>query len=81
MSRYCEEYHCLPSQAVAEIEEGPTQLGFDGGELRAYANAKHAVEQVYEAGKRAAVSGGEMPDLPDTPMVRLVVEIMREIEG
>jgi hypothetical protein len=71
----------LPSEALAEIEEGPTQLVFDVMELRAYAQAKHAVDQVYEASIRAVKTGSEMPDLPTTPMIRRVVEIMREIEG
>lgn len=81
MSRVCEEFGCLPSQALAEIEEGPTQLLLDVMELRAYAQAKRAVDETYEAGKRAAVRGGDMPELPDSPMVRRVIEIQREIEG
>jgi hypothetical protein len=81
VSRVCEEFGCLPSEALVEIEEGPTQLVLDIMELRAYAGAKRIVEQVYEASKRAAISGGEMPDMPVTPMVRRVVEIMQELEG
>ena len=81
MSRVCEEFGCLPSQAVAELEEGPTQLVLDIMEFRAYAGAKRAVEQVYEASKRAAATGGEMPELPDTLMVKRVLGIMRELEG
>jgi phage tail protein X len=81
VSRVCEEFGCLPSEALVEIEEGPTQLVLDIMELRAYANAKRIVEQVYEASKRAAVSGGEMPELPASPMIERVVEIMQELEG
>ena len=81
VSRVCEEFGCLPSEAIVEIEEGPTQLVLDIMELRAYANAKQVVDQVYEAAKRAAQTGGEMPDVPETPMIKRVVEIMRELEG
>lgn len=71
----------MPSQAVKELYEGPTQLVLDIMELRAYAHAKQAVKEVYEASKRAAVSGGEMPELPDSPMVKRVIEIQQELEG
>ena len=64
VSRVCEEFGCLPSQAVRELYEGPSQLVLDIMELRAYVAAKAVVEQ-----------GG---DLPATPMVRRVMEI-REV--
>lgn len=66
ISRICEEFGCLPSQAVEEFEDGPTQLVLDVMTLRAYAQAKVAVEQ-----------GG---DLPATPMVRKVMQIREELD-
>jgi len=80
ISRVCEEFGCLPSEAVVEIEEGPTQLVLDIMELRAYANAKRVVDQVYEASTQAIAAGREPPNVPETPMIRRVVEIMRELE-
>lgn len=65
VARVCEEFGCLPSEAVAELYDGPTQLVLDVIELRAYAGAKAVVEQ-----------GGE---LPDTPIVRQVQEVLREL--
>ena len=50
-------------------------------ELRRYAEAKAIVDQIEKASIRAAATGGEMPEVPETPMVRRVVEIKRELEG
>ena len=82
ISRICEEFGCLPSQAVEELYEGPTQLVLDIIEIRAYAQAKRTVEQVYEAAKARAEKGQDMGglDLPASPMVQRVVEIQQEIE-
>lgn len=72
----------MPSQAVRELYEGPSQLVLDIMELRAYAQAKRTVEQVYEAAKSRAERGQDMAglDLPDTPMVKRVIEIQKELE-
>lgn len=73
----------MPSQAVRELYEGPSQLVLDIMELRAYAQAKRTVEQVYEAAKGRAERGQDMGglDLPDTAMVKKVMEIQQELEG
>ncbi len=44
MSRVCEEFHCLPSEAIKELMNDPTNLALDIIELRAYAAAKHTVD-------------------------------------
>lgn len=64
ISRLCDEFHCLPSQAVHE----PFDLCLRILEYRAYARAKHLVEQ-----------SRSFEDLPDDPMVALVQEIQFDI--
>ena len=82
VSRICEEFGCKPSEAVQELQEGPTQLVLDIMELRAYVQAKRTVEQVYEAAKARAEKGQDMSglDLPQTSMIKQVIEIQRELE-
>jgi len=83
VSRVCEEFGCLPSEALAELQDGPTRLVLDVMELRAYAEAKRAVEQIYKEAKARVERDQDMAglDLPEAPMVKLVIEIQREIEG
>jgi len=64
VSRLCEEFHCLPSQAAAELA---TEYGWEALEImeaRAYAHAKAR----FDAAKSAE-------DLPDTPVMELVKDI------
>lgn len=65
VSRICEEYHCLPSQAIQELWKGPSQLVLDIMELRAYAQAKSLVER-----------GGE---LPASPIVKEVLAVQETL--
>lgn len=68
VSRLCEEFNCLPSAAVRELEEGIPGLAYDVMELRAYARAK------------AALDAAEKPeDVPTSPMVARVWAVMAEI--
>lgn len=68
ISRVCEEFGCLPSEAVRELMEDPTQLALDILELRAYARAKAALEQA------------ERPeDVPRTRMVEEVWGVLHEL--
>lgn len=64
MSRLCEEFQCLPSQAAAELA---TEYGWEALEImeaRAYAHAKAR----FDAAKSA-------DDLPDTPVMQIVQDI------
>lgn len=64
MSCICEEFRCLPSEAVEE----PLELALRIMEDRAYHRAKLAVSKCKN-----------LDDLPDDPMVALVLEIEFDI--
>lgn len=64
ISRLCEEFHCLPSQALAEWRQAPCGVLEQILEARAFAAAKHVVD----GAKRKM-------DIPQTPMTALVQEI------
>lgn len=70
ISNVCEEFHCLPSQALREIQDGP--LGLVGRiiDCRAYAHTKHLVDEA------ASKPDG---DLEITEAVELVWDIENEI--
>jgi hypothetical protein len=63
ISRICEEFDCLPSQAIHE----PLQLALDVMDLRAYAKAKHLYEHTKDA-----------KDIPDAPIMDWVYRISYE---
>ena len=44
MSRICDEFGCLPSEAVRELETDTRQQIFRIMRMRAYANAKHRLD-------------------------------------
>lgn len=67
MSRICEEFHCLPSQAVDE----PLGLCLTIMDDRAYVRAKEQVDRADAEGKAG--------ELPDDPMIALVVDIQFDI--
>jgi len=48
VSRLCEEFGCLPSQAVIEWEAAPAGLLEDICEMRAYARARAAYQQAQQ---------------------------------
>ena len=56
ISRICEEFHCLPSQAVREWDADDMGLVLDVLELRGYARAKAAWDRATESGDEKAVS-------------------------
>lgn len=64
VSRLCEEFGCLPSQAQEELEDGDLGLLVTILEMRTYARAKAMVDQA----ERQA-------DLPMTAAIRRVFEI------
>jgi hypothetical protein len=66
----CEEFHCLPSEAVRELAIAPDGLLWEIVELRAYADAKWSVDEK----DRPA----NAPRLP-TAMESLVREIEKEL--
>lgn len=63
MSRICEEFGCLPSEALRELEDDPQRLVLDVMELRAYARAKAALDNAKEPG-----------DMPTGLMAEIVAE-------
>ena len=67
ISRVCEEFHCLPSQAIRELEHDPEQLAVSIMRLRAFQRAK----QLYDA----ADTPEARKRLPDSPLIELVQEI------
>lgn len=64
IGRICEEFHCLPSQALIEWQDAPCGLLEDIIEARAFAAAKQVVDSTADA-----------KHLPDSPMVALVQQI------
>ncbi len=64
----CEEFHCLPSQAIRELENDSEWVTTTVMSMRAFARAKH----IYENAKSQA-------DVPQNAMTDLVQEI--EFEG
>jgi hypothetical protein len=68
VSRICEEFHCLPTAAVNELFDDPSGMAIDILELRAYANAKEALDNAKSKN-----------DVPSSPMVDMVMEIKAEL--
>lgn len=66
MSRLCEEFGCLPSQAIREWQTAPSGVLEDIMELRAFARAI----QTYQHAQRMD-AGPERDRLMRDPMVRL----------
>jgi hypothetical protein len=63
----CEEFQCLPSQAVAELEAND-ELVFDVMEARAYSRTKSALDNARDE-----------KDVPDTPMLDWVFRVQQEL--
>ena len=68
ISRVCEEFNCLPSQAVRELMTDPAQTAIDIMELRAYVKAKEVLD-----------NAKNQKDIPDSPVIDRVFEIQAEI--
>lgn len=66
ISRLCEEFSCLPSQAEAELRRTPIGLLHDILELRLYARSK----ALYDA----ATTAEARSRLPDSKLMDLVQE-------
>lgn len=64
VSRLCEEFHCLPSQALREWWAAPVGLLETILEYRAFAAAKAIVD-----------AADRLEDIPQTPMTTLVQEV------
>ena len=62
VSRICEEFGCLPSQAINELEIDVRKPLFQIIKMRAYANAKHRLDNM---------SAGE--NLDNVPMIEEVL--------
>ena len=64
VSRVCEEFGCLPAEAVDALENDPEHLILDIMLLRGFARTKEA----YDNAKRKI-------DLPQSPMLERLLEI------
>jgi hypothetical protein len=64
ISRICEEFNCLPSQALNEMLDDPSSMALEIIELRAYARAKELIDTTDKQDK-----------LPNNPMIDRVFEI------
>lgn len=64
ISRICEEFTCLPSHAVRELDHGDVDLLITVMEMRAYARAKQELE-----------SAQRQSDVKQTPAILRVLEI------
>jgi hypothetical protein len=62
ISRVCEEFHCLPSQAVRELEQDPDRLALNILSLRDYARAKRVYDSTTDSSK-----------LPESPVMSEVM--------
>lgn len=67
VSRVCDEFKCLPSMAIRELEHDPA-LVFDILELRNYASAKAALDHAKDKS-----------DVKVTPTVQMVFDVMAEL--
>jgi hypothetical protein len=68
VSRICEEFNCLPSQAVDELMNDPRRMALEILRLRSYAHAKYTLETATTA-----------RDIPKGVNVDQVLEIQKEI--
>lgn len=71
LSRVCEEFHCLPSEAWREQQRLPVGLLEEIIEARAYASLKMMFDSATTAEAHSA--------LPDTPLMVLVMQITAEV--
>tara|TARA_R110000824_G_scaffold77787_1_gene196620 strand:- start:720 stop:977 length:258 start_codon:yes stop_codon:yes gene_type:complete len=63
VSRICEEFGCLPSEAIRELETDTRKQIFQIMQMRAYANAKHRLD---------TMKPGD--NLDDVPMIDRVLK-------
>ncbi len=68
VSRTCEEFNCLPSQAVKELLDDPTNLAIDIMELRSYARAKELLDNAKKP-----------EDVPKSPAIDEVWMVQHEL--
>ncbi len=68
ISRVCEEFNCLPSQAYREIMNDPSQMVFDIMELRSYARAKEILDNAKKE-----------EDIPNSPAIDQVWMVQEEL--
>lgn len=70
VSRVCEEFGCLPSQAVKELMDDPLQMATEIMSLRSYAEAKHILDN--------ATAQKDIPQGMDKS-IKQVMEIQAEL--
>ena len=68
VSRVCEEFGCLPSEALRELLDEPRGMALDILELRAYARTKEQMDHAKE-----------QTDMPSGPMAEWVWKIQAEL--
>jgi len=64
ISRICQEFGCLPTEAIAEIDRAPVGLINDILELREYTRAKQIIDNAQKE-----------DDIPSSPAIDMVFEI------
>ena len=62
ISRICEEFHCLASEAIRELERDYRKLVFEILKMRVYAASKHRFDHMKKG-----------DNLDDVPMIEEVV--------
>lgn len=72
VSQVCEEFGCLPSEAVDELDHDPDGLTFDVLFLRSF-------KRTWDAWSAAAGTPGGLTDLPETPMLQFLRELLVEL--
>ena len=68
VSRICEEFHCLPTEAVNEMLDDPCNMALDILELRSYARMKDQIDRTKKE-----------TDMPTGPMAEWVWRVTAEI--
>ncbi len=87
VSRICDEFGCLPSVAIREMEETPAGLLWTILDMRAYARAKADIDRAKEDDS-AEIEYSEMHDLveemgaeADAVIARELLKDRREVAG
>lgn len=74
MSAVCEEFHCLPSQAVRELETDPSRLALTIMALRSYRRTLDALDRQLAGQKGVSLPVGLMTRWAKRHTERLIDE-------
>lgn len=65
IGRVCDEFHCLPSQAIRELDNDPDRTALAILEIRAFERTWRAIDQARS-----------QADVPNGPMAERVLAVM-----